>query len=406
MTSRVAGLAVAVTCLAATTTLAEPVAVRGLVLGGDGRPLAGAVVQARAGAPQETSPAGPPAPSNAAPAVITDAAGVFVLPLPESGFWVVTASASGYRAQEIALAPVVEEVELPAAVLEAGEVSPAAAAPPAPEPRRVPVLAGERVEPHLGATGRALPGPRWRAAAPDEASPGESAADAAAPAGAPPRVVAGRVLDEKGRKPLAGALVWAPEAPAVFARTAADGGYRLPVPAAARRLRADAAGHLPAQIDLPAGADAEAGVPGPTLLLEPTRTFTDTVTDEAGEPIAGADVVARVRLYGSDDGPGPLYPELRGRSGEDGRFALRGVGFVAYDVAVVHPDFAPLRAEVPAAFPAPDFELGAGATLSGRVTGGGGEPLAGARIEARWAKVFGAGAAVETARAVSDASGR
>lgn len=123
-----------------------------------------------------------------------------------------------------------------------------------------------------------------------------------------------------GRAPLAGSLVWSPEDPGLWTMTDATGQYRLAVPPAVRSLRVEAAGFLSRQARL-TEADIRRGR-APTLALQPATSLVGTVLDESGTALEGIVVAATLEggppglspsavvAWGSSDRAGRF--ELRG----------------------------------------------------------------------------------------------
>src|SRR6185369_218011 len=214
------------------------------------------------------------------------------------------------------------------------------------------------------------------------AKPGEPTLPVDAPLrlrlGKPPERSAGRVLDRQDRRPLVGAFVWPSEDPGAFVRTDGTGTYALSL-LARRKVRAAAAGHQTAP------EAALAGREGPAFLLVPTSGAVGTVVDEAGRPVAGAEVTARPdrtkSVFGASLG--------RARSQADGRFILRRLtpGF-DFLLRATHPGFAPaeldlpaLPVQVPSAPRRPlRLVLRRGRTAHGEVVDGTGQPVAGAEV--------------------------
>ena len=233
----------------------------------------------------------------------------------------------------------------------------------------------------------------------------------------PPRLLAGRVIDATTRQPLRGALVLGSLGPPL--RTAADGGFRLPSPERGEaRVQAFAAGYLALATSRPqAGQEGpgrpQAGHEGPAVLpLERAARLAGRVVDEAGRPVAGAEVVAEVRFLRQHQ----AHSEVKTRSRADGGFELAEiVAAEAYTVTADAEGFAPTavvtrtaggrqpagRAGGPeiAARPAPPaaaagpaapalpdptsllLVLRAGASAVGRVADAEGRPVAGAEVE-------------------------
>jgi protocatechuate 3,4-dioxygenase beta subunit len=219
--------------------------------------------------------------------------------------------------------------------------------------------------------------------APSPRTDAESRADAAGPEVVltlrPALALRGRVVDPDGQ-PLEGARV-----------LARAGGSLLDAPVA----RSDADGRFAftelgvGPYDLDASAEGYGtvfkrgvAVPGEgiELRLPAVGGLAGTVSDERGGPVADFKVRWRSILL-AQDGPG--------QGGEnrflaaDGAFRLEGLSPGDYDVLVVAPGRAPAELRVtvsPGAYADASVRLVAGATLSGRVTGEGGSPVAGAEV--------------------------
>jgi carboxypeptidase family protein len=150
--------------------------------------------------------------------------------------------------------------------------------------------------------------------------------------------LAGRLLAPGGSRGVAGAVVWSGEDPAAWTRSDQAGHFRLPWPvrADAVEIHVRADGFLPVaeRRRLPAGAGEVAAPAGSAprgraagarpqaaatarleIVLAPARQLAGRVLDEAGQPIAGAEIAASARLV----------PPARARSGADGSFLLREV---------------------------------------------------------------------------------
>jgi hypothetical protein len=124
----------------------------------------------------------------------------------------------------------------------------------------------------------------------------------------------------EGRAPLAGALIWSPEEPGLWTMTDATGQYRLAVPPAVRSLKVEAAGFLSRQARL-TEADVRRSR-APTLALQPATSLVGAVLDESGTVLEGIAIAATpeggppgltpsaVVAWGSSDRAGRF--ELRG----------------------------------------------------------------------------------------------
>ncbi|HEX6903936.1 MAG TPA: carboxypeptidase-like regulatory domain-containing protein [Thermoanaerobaculia bacterium] len=192
--------------------------------------------------------------------------------------------------------------------------------------------------------------------------------------------VSSRTVSARDGRPVTGALVWTSDVGA-FVRTGADGGFKLPAPPAGESwIQAAAAGFLTRDGEIAGGRI-------PTLALEPVYGVAGKVVDEAGRPVAGADLRAAIQTSSRlMSNPNAFRSGGLGRSGESGRFRLGNLlpGF-GYDLKVTRRGFAPLKLELPAREPGqPGTEmtivLRAGRTAFGAVMDGGRQPVAGARV--------------------------
>jgi len=170
-------------------------------------------------------------------ATATDAAGRFTLQAPGPGIWKVVVRRAGTEPVQYSPLPLVEPFELPPG----GWV-------PVPPPARA-----------------------------------QPPAD--------PLVLSGRILDEKGRKPIPGALVWATADPGAFVRTDAEGRFQVTAPGRRRfDLEALAPGFLLKKIMVvrPQLVSRQIG----NLVLARAGTLRGKVVDPQGRPLSGAMVVA------------------------------------------------------------------------------------------------------------------
>ena len=142
---------------------------------------------------------------------------------------------------------------------------------------------------------------------------------------AEPIALAGRVIDAASRRPLRGALVWSSAAPASFARSDAQGRYRLILPADQRRfwLQAEAAGRLPQAI--PIEREHLVARRAPTLALAPWTALHGEVVDSLGRPLPGAALEAVAERRGRRPFRRPDPADGRAVSGQEGRFELAGL---------------------------------------------------------------------------------
>jgi protocatechuate 3,4-dioxygenase beta subunit len=182
-------------------------------------------------------------------------------------------------------------------------------------------------------------------------------------------VQSGRVLDVQTRKPLPGALVWGEGYRPV--RADAAGQFNLRAFSPGEEIQAAAAGHLP-------GSSSARFGQGPplALLLDPATAIEGVVVDAQGAPVAGAHVKAGRRGWSE-------HPEVE--SGADGRFRLAGLLLGGlYQLTAAKEGFAPadLEVEPPALGKGAPLRvvLRQGAGVAGRVVDAQGTPLAGVEL--------------------------
>lgn len=270
----------------------------------------------------------------------TEAGGFFRLDAPRSGLYLVVARAEGLRPLEHPLA-LVEETDLPPALMAPASSPPAEPSPEGWRPLRVD---GERVR-VIGLE--------------------------------PSRLVTGRVVEAETGAPIPGALVWSPEAaltPPVLSGT--DGTFQLRLPVRFRRgVRAASPGRFPAGAEVPAGGEA-APV---TLALAPAAVIAGRVVDEQGGAVAGSFLVA-LDLTRPEESP------PRGWSRMDGSFRLTGLlPGRRYRVTATQEGFAPGEAKAttaPAGKASPPVRivLSRGQRAFGRVVDEEGKPVAGVAL--------------------------
>jgi protocatechuate 3,4-dioxygenase beta subunit len=213
----------------------------------------------------------------------------------------------------------------------------------------------------------------------------------------PRRRITGKVLDAVSRAPLRGAMVWAgrpPVAPVAF--SSAGGAFQLDAPPREVQLEGAAPGFF---LDKP--PTAPPGVAAPVLLtLTPAAAISGLVVDAAGQPVATAQVGLDSRLPPYVDG-GTI------RTGPDGRFRLTGLHpDSAYGLVAAREGRAVTKATVrtaPAGRSTPPVRIvmAPGTTLSGRVAGEDGQPVAGAKLVLMNLQAIG-----KVAQATSDEEGR
>ncbi len=448
--------------LVSTTAFAAGIPIRGRVLDSGGAALAKArvrlvpVVSAyEAGRLELEGKDGPEAVATGE----SGADGVFRLEAPGPGMWTVMMSGDGLVPRELEAAPLTGEMDLPSVRLqrERKEVRAKAA-----EPR----LAAGPVLPLrvLGADGKPAAGVLVRRDGGEALgltgglAGEEGTVDLAAPGGAPldlvliaadgrrleatvkpfqagePRTprelrlpasaeIAARVVSAADGRPLPGALVWSTADPGGFRRTDARGEARLPAPPGGPfAIQAAAAGFL---IDVQEIRKVEEK-PRRTLALslQPDIAVTGKVVDEAGRPVAGAEITADVK------GRPPSLPvssmmrifRNRGllvRSGPDGHFRWGGLaGGIDYELRVTKEGFAPTRVQAAVAPGRPAsplrIVLQSGRSAFGKVLGPDRRPVPGVQVTLKTSVTTGperfraalAPESLDTFEAVTGADGR
>jgi protocatechuate 3,4-dioxygenase beta subunit len=206
--------------------------------------------------------------------------------------------------------------------------------------------------------------------------------------------------DSTGRTPLPGALVWPRRDPSIAVRADAKGAWRLPATRSTwTELRGAAAGHFPAAVSCLAGPGKTSC---PTLLLAGAGELAGQVVDEAGRPVADAEV--RAILHAADDREldaaglvrGEPPPAFRTRTSPRGelRFSALWSGW-PYDLLISHPGFAtsemPAQASLAGRPSRPlRIVLPRGKVAVGKVADEAGRPIAGAEVELTRSRVEGA----------------
>jgi len=237
-----------------------------------------------------------------------------------------------------------------------------------------------------------LPSGRYRVTATWEGLLGATLVELAPDAGIDDLVVAledagslvGEVHDDSGR-PLADVevtAVTADERLLELSTTTDPLGRFLLAPAGRGlwRLRAQAAGYPPAEVDIAARVAGESRV---SLVLKALEgpgddSLTGMILDEQGSPVAGASLYAAHKSLAQPSG----YRRTNGftRSGPDGRFSITELLPAPFELRVWHPDFVDLTREVLVPSREVVMVLPSGLHLVGEVQDGRGHPVSGARV--------------------------
>lgn len=202
-------------------------------------------------------------------------------------------------------------------------------------------------------------------------------------------VLAGRVLDGQGRKPVGGALVWASADPGAFVRADTEGRFLLPVPARRRfEVEVLAAGFLPRKVAIP-GPQLASGR-AVTLALDRAGALRGQVVDPQTRPVAGAQVVAVAAAALGDRALDPSDPVTeRTVSDAQGRFALRLLRPAEdYEVRALRAGSLPAARTVTVGDPAAPARsvtlvLAPARGARGRIQDPAGRPVAGAEVTVR-----------------------
>ncbi|HEX8408104.1 MAG TPA: carboxypeptidase-like regulatory domain-containing protein [Thermoanaerobaculia bacterium] len=181
---------------------------------------------------------------------------------------------------------------------------------------------------------------------------------------------------------------------------AEDGTFRVTVPVGTYRVTVGAMGYTssdPLEVRV-----TEEGAPPLDIPLGRGISVTGRVTDEAGLPIAEADVmVVGAELQRMGRRPAPRVGPGHARSAEDGTFTITGVEAGEAQMTVRKQGYVAFRKSLEAEGPLSiDVKLVRGMSLPGIVTRGG-KPVAGAQISASTSAVGG-----EHQNAVSGEDGR
>ena len=203
-----------------------------------------------------------------------------------------------------------------------------------------------------------------------------------------PLRIPGRIVDVASGLPIPGAAIWVQSFPGHRAFSDSTGAFDLSARPANRatRLRATATGFLPERIDISA-ADVS-NREEVRIGLRPSAPIRGLVTDEAGQPVAGASIQAEPR---GDGVPSRFSLSSRpATSGSDGFFrvaeALYGHPYrltaqtAGYAPAVL--DLPPLEPGMPV--DAVHLVLSKGRRVLGSVVDTGGTPVAEAQVSLLW----------------------
>ncbi len=175
---------------------------------------------------------------------------------------------------------------------------------------------------------------------------------------ADPVELAGRLIDQETRKPIAGAVVWSLPDPGIFTHTDSQGRYRLPATAdPGFRIQAEAAGHLPRSISIE--AQHLAALRAPTVALVPAATLSGEVVDPGGRGLSGVRVEA-VGLRGRRP-RGFFHPDPvdgRALSDREGRFRVGGLeAGLSYALRLSRSGFTTASATVDGSWAHPDADI-------------------------------------------------
>ena len=158
-----------------------------------------------------------------------------------------------------------------------------------------------------------------------------------------PDRVRGQAVDAATGRPIPNAAVWAEGEPGRRTATDRSGNFDLNVPPGRdrQRLRLAAAGYAPTRVTASAVSPDDSS--RLSIGLVAAAPLFGWVLDDAGEPVAGADVLAET---------GGWPPSIRAASGFDGGFWIPAASYdVPYRLHVSAPGFARVTTDVPPMLP-------------------------------------------------------
>ena len=227
-----------------------------------------------------------------------------------------------------------------------------------------------------------------------------------------PLRIPGRIVDVASGLPIHGAGIWVELFPGWHAFSDSTGAFDLTTRPGNRatRLEATATGFLPERIDISA-ADLSSREEV-RIGLTPSASIQGLVTDEAGQPVAGASVRAEPR--GAGVPPRFSSPSTPATSGSDGSFRVEEALYGhAHRLTAQAVGYAPSVLDLPPVEPGMPVEpvhlvLSKGRRVLGSVVDTGGNPVAEAQISLLWPldpSDFRSGLEVPAAAAATDGRG-
>jgi hypothetical protein len=189
---------------------------------------------------------------------------------------------------------------------------------------------------------------------------------------APPARLTGRLVSARDGTPIRRGLVWPADHPALFTRSEDGGGISVPLADGSRQVAAAAGGFAPARLSIPARELH------PVIVLEPVRSLAGRIVDDAGRPVAGAEV----RAFSS---AAPLQAVAATFSDAGGGFRLSGLpSGHGFRVEARREGYGAARREMPAAPGSAPAELvlvlRSGRIAFGSVRDPAGRPVRAARV--------------------------